>query len=113
MEEPGIEPAAKSGLRPRRRPSARASAVRAGRSPPRSRRCSYVSVVSVRPRISPPPSVGTERAAGGRPTGHCHLPKRHGTELDHHARVARNRVSDVRAPPIMMETYGVLHECAR
>ena len=28
MEEPGIEPAAKSGLRPRRRPSARASARR-------------------------------------------------------------------------------------
>ena len=36
MEEPGIEPAAKSGLRPRRRPSARASARRGKQSSPRN-----------------------------------------------------------------------------
>ena len=27
-----------------------------------------------------------------------------------HARVARNRVIDVRAPPIMMEAFRVLHD---
>ena len=36
MEEPGIEPAAKSGLRPRRHPSARASARRGKQISPRS-----------------------------------------------------------------------------
>ena len=57
MEEPGIEPAAKSGLRPRRRPSARARARR-GTQP--SRRNSHETR---RPRTttSRPPSRRTSR----------------------------------------------------
>ena len=34
----------------------------------------------------------------------------HRVELGHHARVARNCVIDVRASPIMMETFRVLHD---
>ena len=73
MEEPGIEPAAKSGLRPRRRPSARASARR-GTQP--SLRNSHETR---RPRTttSRPPSRRTSRRdprrddSSSRPTTPC------------------------------------------
>jgi len=73
MEEPGIEPAAKSGLRPRRRPSARASARR-GTQP--SLRNSHETR---RPRTttSRPPSRRTSRRdprrddSSSRPTTRC------------------------------------------
>ena len=38
------------------------------------------------------------------------MPKWHRVELGHHARVAHNHVIDVRAPPIMMEAFRVLHD---
>ena len=73
MEEPGIEPAAKSGLRPRRRPSARVSARRGKQSSPRN------SHETRRPRTttSRPRNRRTSRhdrrrdASSSRPTTPC------------------------------------------
>ena len=73
MEEPGIEPAAKSGLRPRRRPSARASARRGKQSSLRN------SHETRRPRTttSRPPSRRTSKQdrrrgdSSSRPTTPC------------------------------------------